>query len=140
MNWTCPRCKTVNETVTNEVGQVLAEQTCSKCGLIVDAEVEEPKWTPPPPVPNSEQLPKLAGNPTTKKTLRKTGSNLGTLLFVLGGLGCAIIGLLTSIGINLGLAITGGGLALIGVAMIYHIGERLELILEELQNQNDKRR
>jgi hypothetical protein len=42
--------------------------------------------------------------------------------------------------LNMGLALTGGGLALIGAAFTYHIGERLDLILEELQNGNDDRK
>jgi hypothetical protein len=65
---------------------------------------------------------------------------LGTAIFVLGGLACAAFGFAASSGITGGLAITGGGLALIGVAMTYHIGERLDLILDELKTANEGRK
>jgi len=75
-----------------------------------------------------------------KRPKRRTGSNLGTAIFVLGGLGAAALGLVASLRLNMGLALTGGGLALIGAALIYHIGERLDLILEELQDGNEGRK
>ena len=136
MNWTCPRCQSENQIATDHASQPYPQQTCASCGLVVDAQVEEP--VRPPPL-RQDPNPSSAANPTARRK-RRTGSNLGTAIFVLGGLACAAFGFAASSGITGGLAITGGGLALIGVAMTYHIGERLDLILDELKTANEGRK
>ncbi|NBW14015.1 MAG: hypothetical protein EBR82_39055 [Caulobacteraceae bacterium] len=128
MNWTCPRCQSVNETVTNEQGEVMAEQTCATCAIAVEAKLEVAK---PPTAP--------AALPTSKaRKVRKKGQEIGTVFLILCALPVLFFGFVFAGRAEAGVVIACAAICLMLFALTYHLGERLDLILEEIQNGNDE--
>jgi di/tricarboxylate transporter len=78
-------------------------------------------------------------NPIERRKVRKKGSELGTAFLIVCTLFVALFAFAFSSQLTAGIVIACCGIGVMILAAIYHIGERLDLILEELQNGNEAR-
>lgn len=115
--WKCPACAADN--TADSLNQ--KEVRCSNCGSDFAA---EPEAAP-------------IANPTAPKAKEKRKRSkagwLATALFVLLGILCGLSGFASKNAVECLF-----GLGFVAVAAVYHIGERLDLILSELQDLNDR--
>ena len=115
-SWKCPSCNADNTADSLKQKDV----RCYACGSIFSAEAD------------TASIQAAATNLKPNRKRSKAGW-VATALFVLLGILCGLSGYASKSAVECLF-----GLGFVAVAAVYHIGERLDLILKELQDMNDR--